>query len=261
MRLTTFALPFLLTLTAACAADTGKSTQVPRTVTEAIAMIDNYPRHWTGPYQFRHPPGNVRADHYRELLGDRVYVVNRGAPRPEARKNGFPWQAVEVVFIGKDGRLAWCSHDNRKYFWKDDVWRPETFELDGMVWDVFNPKDPHGHGSKNSYLYDPATGELITYSLWRGKFGLWSAGHLQTRLPAAVYTICPDFPSPEELGLEVNEKQTGLEYDDYPKKMVVTYNTLIAQDPGERVLRPDLVTPNLAKPVAAGIAQAAGASE
>ena len=48
-----------------------------------------------------------------------------------------------------------------------------------------------------------------------------------------IYTLCPDFPSPEELGVGVNEAQTA-----------ITYNKLLQQDPGRRILRPDLITLN-----------------
>ena len=50
----------------------------------------------------------------------------------------------------------------------------------------------------------------------------------------AVYELYPDFPSPEEPGVEVNEAQTADRYD-----------ALVAQDPGQRILRPDLVTESL----------------
>ncbi len=59
----------------------------------------------------------------------------------------------------------------------------------------------------------------------------WDVGHLQERLPAAVWTLCPEFPSAEELGVGINKNQTA-----------VTYDKLLEQDPGRRVLRPDLIT-------------------
>ncbi len=58
-------------------------------------------------------------------------------------------------------------------------------------------------------------------------------GHLRRRLFFAVQRLCPDFPSTESLGLEVNASQGSFFYDD-----------LLAQHPGERVLRPELVTPH-----------------
>ena len=66
----------------------------------------------------------------------------------------------------------------------------------------------------------------------------WNVGHLQERLPRAVWTLCPDFPSAEELGVGVNEKQTA-----------ITYDRLIAQDPGKRILRPDLITLDPTEPI------------
>ena len=55
--------------------------------------------------------------------------------------------------------------------------------------------------------------------------------HLQRGIPAVVWDICPDFPSAESLGTFVNTAQTATNYFD-----------LIEQDPGDRVIRPDLVT-------------------
>jgi hypothetical protein len=56
-------------------------------------------------------------------------------------------------------------------------------------------------------------------------------GHIQKSLPAAVYTLCPDFPSAASLGAKVNKRQTSTNYFE-----------LIKQDPGDRVKRPDLIT-------------------
>ena len=88
-----------------------------------------------------------------------------------------------------------------------------------------------------SPLYDAATGEAIWYGPWRGRWRAWDIGHHQERLPAATWTLCPDFPSAEELGMGVNQLQTA-----------VTYDALLAQDPGRRILRPDLVTPDPIEP-------------
>ena len=96
-------------------------------------------------------------------------------------------------------------------------------------------KGGNGGGLGNSPLYDGDTGQIVwyTYVGEKKRWITWDPGHLQERLPAAVYTLCPDFPSPEELGVKVNTKQTA-----------VTYDKLLEQDPGRRVLRPDLITLN-----------------
>jgi len=61
----------------------------------------------------------------------------------------------------------------------------------------------------------------------------WRIGHLQERLLASVYTLRPDFPTVEALGFGVDATQTA-----------TGYRELIAQDPGWRILRADLVTPD-----------------
>ncbi len=46
-------------------------------------------------------------------------------------------------------------------------------------------------------------------------------GHLQDTIPQAIYSLCPRFPDPSDLGFEVNPKQTSTDYQE-----------LVAQDPG-----------------------------
>ena len=94
-------------------------------------------------------------------------------------------------------------------------------------------EDP-GWGSP---LYDAATGDAVWYGPWRGRWRAWDIGHHQERLPAIIWTLCPDFPSASELGMGVNQLQTA-----------VTYDALLAQDRGRRILRPDLVTPDPSEP-------------
>ena len=59
-------------------------------------------------------------------------------------------------------------------------------------------------------------------------------GHLQKNIPAVVYKVCPGFPSARSLGVGVNKRQTA-----------TSYRRLVAQDAGQRIKRPDLVTPGL----------------
>ena len=87
-----------------------------------------------------------------------------------------------------------------------------------------------------SPVYDAATGDAIWYGPWRGRWRAWNIGHHQERLPATTWTLCPDFPSAGELGIGVNGLQTG-----------VTYDAVLRQDSGRRILRPDLVTPDPAE--------------
>ena len=182
---------------------------------------------------FRHPPGNVRAEDMRELFNNRVIVVDRGGKFSTV---GATEHALKVIFIGRNGRYLFCGYDkNFNYFFEDDAWAPIKVKhagtlqhmLDPATQIPFNPKRPG-----LSPLYDGTTGQIVWYRL-RKTWHTWNVGHLQERLPRAVWTLCPDFPSAEELGVGVNEAQTA-----------VTYDKLIAQDPGRRILRPDLITPD-----------------
>ena len=103
---------------------------------------------------------------------------------------------------------------------------------------IFNPnaERPPNRGGL-SPLYDAATGEAIFYTKNDGVWWDWDVGHLQERLPASTWTVCPDFPSSVEIGIDVNARQTA-----------TTYPELLAQDRGRRILRPDLVTPNPVEP-------------
>ena len=66
-----------------------------------------------------------------------------------------------------------------------------------------------------------------TYEQWAwidNIWNNWAHGHIQRDIPAVVYDICPGFPSPEELGMPLNEKQTAR-----------SYKALVKQHPGDRV--------------------------
>ena len=81
--------------------------------------------------------------------------------------------------------------------------------------------------------YAPQNGTLKTYyfNTHRNKWTTSRVGHLQKRIPAVVYELCPKFPSAQSLGAEINHKQTSGDYFE-----------LLKQDQGERIKRPELVT-------------------
>ena len=182
---------------------------------------------------FRHPPGNVRVDDMLELFSDKVLVVDRSA-----RFSSDPAvinHAVKVIFLGKDGRYIWCSYgSNFNYFVNKHNWEPSTWKHRRSLFPLLDTATAI-KGIGNSPLYNGNTGQIIWYGYYQKKkrWITWNPGHLQERLPAVVYTLCPEFPSPEELGVKVNSKQTA-----------VTYDKLLEQDLGRRVLRPDLITLN-----------------
>ena len=185
---------------------------------------------------FRHPPGNVRVNDMHSLFAGKILVVDKG--RKYSTVPGVVDHALKIIFIGNDQRYVWCSYGSTSdYYHRNNRWNPVKYKHDGKFYPLLSTRipekdfDPKRPGL--SPLYEPETGRIVFYGHRNGKWHTWDPGHIQERLPRAVYTLCPDFPSPEELGVEVNSKQTA-----------VTYDKLLEQDSGRRVLRPDLVTLN-----------------
>ena len=200
----------------------------PASVAEAKAQLATAKRRPS----WRHPPGNVRAEDYHALFGNTVMVVNLfGTWGQQRQKTGAFAGSLMLVFIGRDGRYVWCSlRTDGQYETSDVRWSARKHTQRGYVY----PALANGPGAVLlSPFYDAASGEMIWYGPWRGRWWDWNIGHLQARLPASTWDICPDFPSAKELGVGINPKQTAL-----------TYDGILAQDPGRRILRPDLVTPN-----------------
>lgn len=205
---------------------------LPESVTEAKAFIART----RGRKGVPDAPGNVRAEDYVALFGDTVFVINNG--RPETGY-GLPLNRIGVIFIGAEGRYVWCKmNDDGEPRTRDRRWAPEKRTLGPGLTPIFDPS-PHDTRPRSglSPLYDGATGEAIFYTPNDGLWWDWNVGHLQERLPASTWTVCPDFPSAEDIGVGVNAKQTA-----------TTYPELLAQDSGRRILRPDLVTPNPVEP-------------
>ncbi|MXY18093.1 MAG: hypothetical protein F4Y57_14170 [Acidobacteria bacterium] len=186
------------------------------------------------PFPDSGPRSNVRADDLRALFADRVVVGYWSSSGFQGGKRAL---SLFVAVHSGDGRSRTCSKPIRELIRKAR-WSTRTMPgPDGQVW----PTMAGPFWDLSTYIYDPASGEVAIFLLNRERtqprrkgslWGLWF-GHVQERLPRAVYRMCPNFPSPEALGLEVNEAQTARYYDD-----------LVAQDPGRRVLRPDLITPH-----------------
>ena len=212
---------------------------IPRTVAEAkeqMAAGERFTSSW--PY-YRDPPGNVRAEDYAELFGGTVmvsfgYSIETPGDDP-----------VKIIFIGRDGRYEWCrfSSDSGRHKYTASRWAGIKRKLRRTGTTPIFTNGTLGKPVRKyvwlSPLYDGETGETIWYSPQEGAhfWWDWNNGHVQKRLPAATWTLCPDFPSAEELGIGINHKQTAH-----------SYSELLAQDPGRRVLRPDLVTPDPTEP-------------
>lgn len=163
---------------------------------------------------------NVTAVDLPKLIGGKVWVDYMDNT-DRFRVTFFGHDGVSVICGTKNadiGRPLWKSviFDNKKQRERYPLWQ-ETL-ADGKV----------------GYLalkYIAETGDLFSYVVQKPYWWEMGTGHLQSDIPAAVYTACPDFPSAKSLGLKVNSKQTSIKYHE-----------MIKQDPGNRVKRPDLVT-------------------
>ena len=205
--------------------------KLPRSYAEAvISMTEQESKRQS---LYRHPPGNVRAEDMAGLFGNTVLVVDFGRKYSTV---GAPNHALKVIFISRNGRYHRCDYEGKDgkltYIYDNDAWAPIKYKHDGKLYHRLDPAIDNDRRQGLSPLYDGATGRIVWYRL-RKIWHTWDVGHLQERLPRAVWTLCPDFPSAAELGVGVNEAQTA-----------VTYDRLIAQDPGRRILRPDLITPD-----------------
>ena len=220
----------------ACTPDQADDT-VPMTYAEAATQLDVLsPRTRSNWPAYRSPPGNVRAEDFQALFGDTVMISRMFDP------DNANFDELKIIFIGADGRYVWCSVYANGRFWRNDPWRAEIYSTRAGFAPLLNPNTEVGVLPGLSPLYDGATGEIVWYTFhmdrWWDWFHMdrwwdWNRGHLQARLPAVTWDLCPGFPSAAELGVEVNAAQTA-----------TTYDALLAQDPGTRILRPDLVTPN-----------------
>ena len=213
----------------------------PTSVAEAKALFESHNRDRLLPRGPEHsvPPANVSAEDLGELLAGSV-SVSRDV---EFNK---PERDLHIVFTGSDGDVVTCHLDGVGSPVKRWSWAPGSVRGDdGTVWPVVRWQARTRGGGKGplSLLHDGETGEVVWHSdpegwnltgrlAWVQRFN----GHLQERLPAATWKLCPDFPSAESLGVEVNSAQTATDY-----------GRLVAQDPGRRIRRPDLVSADAAE--------------
>ena len=209
---------------------------VMATVALTTVLLDYASAEETFPLQFRGaPPVNVGARDAVKLIANNVFVAHFAAPEP-GRKGGVK---LRVFYASEDWNVIGCAiRSNGKYSTLSGFKWPAKFHdkrlgllIPGAA-DSLTRNDPSPEFG--AYYHNAETGRIVL--LDRGKNRRWyprNTGHLQERLPASVYTLCPDFPPASELGLEVNHAQTAL-----------TYPELVAQDSGRRVRRPDLITDN-----------------
>ena len=176
---------------------------------------------------------NVDKPDLPKLISGKTYVYHRGGQK-HLESGGLVGvnHYSNGIFYGcykGFAKIPWFSvYENNA----DAAWFAPMFR----TWST----DPNKKGAWNTVQYSGETGGF-TNLRWFKKHGrkYWEneVGHLQEGIPAAAYDLCPDFPSAKSLGTFVNTKQTAQKYYD-----------LLAQDRGKRVLRPDLVTEQTARP-------------
>ena len=180
---------------------------------------------------------NVAAEHVMPLLGGRVGISHldwedKGL-RPSGGEIGITWYTRE----GLQYTCAGALYDDVPYGWGKVPIKGVVIEnrrmsvryplLEGIISDEIDGQT-RSAPSYNLLRYDSSTGGLTNFWFYKNKWWEMGTGHLQERLPAVVYELCPDFPSAKSLGAQINHKQTAKYYHD-----------LVRQDPGRRVLKPE----------------------
>ena len=182
----------------------------------------------------RHPPGNIRAADFLDVLAPEKALVK--VWHLTASRN--PKRLVSVSITMPDGSMPICTvwRNRPPKFHQHVRYPPAIMEHDGQSYHGLLRRGGTDIYGLHPSSHDPKTGDTIGWSTFRTAYGKrfvdWSFGHYQRKIPRMVYDRCPDFPSPEELGLEVNEAQTAW-----------TYPELVAQHRGDRILFP-VMDPN-----------------
>jgi hypothetical protein len=177
--------------------------------------------------------GNVEAGDMYTLLAGNVFVRQL----EDADKHSSDVTTLQVTYYAKDGTTFACAaYDG----YVDGItgsakWKPIIVDerRDAEKYPLLEIVAVDGTGY-SLVKYDALSGTANFFGSIRGKWRHGMTGHIQSDIPAAVYSMCPDFPSAESLGTRVNTKQTS-----------TNYRAMVAQDPGKRVLRPDLVSDNI----------------
>lgn len=136
--------------------------------------------------------------------------------------------AVRITHFAEDGTSYACGFDEDRdfnltgYFYGDDhKWSTEPHRKRLSRLRFLGPgDDPTSNRKTTAQIYEPETGRISNRIYGNGRYYIGTDGHMQASIPAVVYDLCPDFPSPEALGLPLNAAQTSAKY-----------SKLLAQDP------------------------------
>ncbi|MEJ5220024.1 hypothetical protein WG622_17345 [Cognatishimia sp. D5M38] len=80
-------------------------------------------------------------------------------------------------------------------------------------------------------VYDASNGGFKLFIFHKRRWWENHTGRLQRSIPAVTYELCPNFPKASKLGMKINKAQTAK-----------LYTEMMAQHPGVRILRSDLIT-------------------
>lgn len=190
---------------------------------------------------------NVTQEDLVTLMSGKTFVGYE-----ESGGRGGAYGALTVMHWGTDGARARCFVSyrtgkpvpNRAFGIKPFASIMSSNQRLGIAYPMVRTTEYAGDYSYSATLYHAASGAIASIGYNdNNRLEDIRKGHLQSDIPAAVYTACPEFPSAESLGTVVNPNQTSWNYFD-----------LVQQDAGDRVIRPDLVTEYTAVPLGATVA-------
>lgn len=212
------------------------STTEQKNIEDLRAITVGYD-HWDVQGRFRtrgNVAQNVTQPDLVTLLGGQTFVGYE-----ESNRVGKGYGAISVAHYLASGTAQICLLSFRTGKPKDRAYGVREWASTNEYnrhFDVFAPRmqirERDGGFTYGNVQYNADTGQFAEIGAIPGIWHDIRKGHLQAGIPAAVYTACPEFASAESLGTFVNNNQTSWNYFE-----------LIAQDPGQRILRPDLVTP------------------
>lgn len=142
---------------------------------------------------------------------------------------------VHVIHYSTD-RMFTCQTfdqetESKTFWWQPIMWEDVRRNLQyPYVEYSLSPNFSEIYGDRN-IQYNSTTGGLAYLLADNGKWWDMDKGHIQHGIPAAVYEICPGFPSAQSLGVPLIQDQTATNYFE-----------LLEQNSGNRIIRPDLVT-------------------
>ncbi len=158
---------------------------------------------------------------------------------------GGGYGAISIAYYSATGSQEGCILSYRTGQPRDDAYGAKEWASITAEYSLFNAMHPllritefAGHFTYSNVQYNGQTGQIAMIGAFDRNWRDIRKGHLQAGIPAAVYTACPEFPSAASLGTFVNPNQTSWNYFE-----------LVQQDQGQRIRRPDLVTPFTAVPM------------